>query len=364
MNFNFKIIVFFLLVLLSFRIYAQQTNNQIPLKGFTASFHYGSIYAQNEYVKNTEGAKPIGIELLYTKQLRDEKSWHHNRSYYNSGIGLNYFNYNNAILGQSATIFYVFEPQIKLGKKLKLLASTHLGLTFLTNPHRSTGNRTNLSYSLPISFYIAFGTGVQYPLNKNWQLGFLGQFIHISNGGSQEPNRGINLPTLNVRLTYNPLDNKLDDFVKKPYKYKAKTRLDIGVYGSNKNLGVNENERFFIFGTYANFSKQVAHMYALTGGIEILTDKVTEERLKRENLNKSNIRSGLLIGHEILFGRFVGSLQLGYYLYNDTKYFNEFYQRGGISYYTKSNIAFGFSLFTHMNIPNFMDLRLLYSFNK
>jgi hypothetical protein len=355
-------LAFILIVLLNFKIKAQQ--NQNPLTGITVGFHYGSMYIQNKYVKNTEGAKPIGIELLYTKQLRDEKSWQQNRCYFNSGIGINYFNYNNSILGQSASLFYIFEPQVKLGKKLKIFGSTNLGLTFLTNPHKNSSNNLNLSYSLPISFNLVFGAGIQYPLSKNFQLGLAGHFVHISNGGLQEPNRGVNLTSINLRLTYNPSDNELKNFIKKPFIYKNKSRLDLGFYGSNKNIDVNDDERFFIFGFSANYSKQIGRFYALTSGLEVLTDKVTEERLKRNKLNKSNIRSGLLVGQEFLFGRFVVSQQLGYYLINDTKYFNEFYQRAGVCYYTRSNIAFGFSLLTHTYNPNFMDIRLLYSFNK
>jgi hypothetical protein len=353
-----------MLLTISSDLLAQEASNHKALPYFTASIHSGSIYAHTQEVHNIKGAYPIGIELLFTKQNRDEKNWQQYNCYFNSGVGINYIDYNTDVLGKGFALFYVFEPQFKLGKLLKALGSTHLGLTYLSNPYSKNVNSKNLNYSLPLSAYISLGMGIEYPLNKNWQMSLLGQFIHISNGGTQEPNKGINLPTLNMRFSYNPISNGLNKYEKKPIKLERKTRIDIGLYGSNKNLGVNDLDRYFIFGALANYSKQISNINAITGGIEILTDQVTEARLQRDKADKSNVRAGLLIGHEFLFGRFAVSQQLGCYLVNETNYFNALYQRAGVTYYTPSKIAIGFNILTHTIVPNFLDLRVMYYFNK
>ena len=217
---------------------------------------------------------------------------------------------------------------------------------------------------MPISAYLAFVGGLEYPLNTNFQLSMLAKFIHISNGGTQEPNKGINMAALNVRLSYNPIDNHLEKFTRKPEKRILKNRLDLGLYASNKNIAVNDQTRCFIFGAMANYSKQVSSINALTGGIEIIADQVTEARLQRDQLNKSSMRIGLLVGHEFLFGKFSVNQQLGYYLFNETKYFNTLYQRIGVSYYTPAHFSIGFSVLTHTTDPNFTDLRITYYIRK
>jgi hypothetical protein len=361
---SLKYCLYFFFLSCPFSVNAQTDNNQAKLPYFTASLFSASTFKLDKSANDLDVSYPYGIELQYTKQLRDEKSWQQNACYFNSGMGINYFNYNNALLGQSMAIFYVFEPQIKLGKKLKLIGSANLGLTFLSNPYNKDKNTTNSYYSLPVSAYLAFGTGLEYPLNTNFQLIMLAKFIHISNGGTQEPNKGINMATLNVRLNYNPIDNRLDKFTRKPEKLILKNRLDVGLYASNKNIAMNEPTRCFIFGAMANYSKQVSSINALTGGIEIIADQVTQARLQRDQLDKSSMRLGLLVGHEFLFGKFSVNQQLGYYLFNDTKYFNTLYQRIGVSYYTPAHFSIGFSVLTHTNIPNFTDLRLTYYIRK
>jgi hypothetical protein len=314
----------------------------------TAGFNYGKFYKASKTVQYLEGANPIGFELRYTKMHRDEKSWQQNNCYFNTGIGLNYFNFDNQLLGESMALFYVFEPEYKLGKHLNLLVDANFGLTFLSNPYNKDKNANNSIYSLPISAYMALGTGMEYAVHKNFQISLLASFIHISNGGTLEPNKGINMSTLNMRLSYNPINNDLEKFTKKPQKLERKDRLDLGMYLSNKNMGTNEPDRYFIFGAFANYSKQIARMNALTTGIEFLTDRVTQARLEKENADKSSMRLGVLVGHEFLFGRFTVSQQLGCYLFNETNYFNMLYQRAGIS----------------TVIPNFTDLRVIYYIKK
>ena len=361
---NLKYCLYFFILLWPFSVNAQTDNNQAKLPYFTTSLFSASTFKLGKSANDLNVSYPFGFELQYTKQLRDEKSWQQNASYFNSGMGINYFNYNNALLGQSMAIFYVFEPQVKLGKKLKMIGSANLGLTFLSNPYDKNNNVTNSYYSLPISAYLAFGGGLEYPLNTNFQLSLLSKFIHISNGGTQEPNKGINMAALNLRLSYNPIDNHLEKFTRKPEKQILKNRLDLGLYASNKNIAVNDPTRYFIFGAMANYSKQVSSINALTGGIEIIADQVTEARLQRDQLNKSSMRIGLLVGHEFLFGKFSVNQQLGYYLFNETKYFNTLYQRIGVSYYTPAHFSIGFSVLTHTTDPNFTDLRITYYIRK
>ena len=361
---SLKYCLYFFILSWPFSVNAQTDNNQAKLPYFTASLFSASTFKLDKSANGLNVSYPYGIELQYTKQLRDENSWQQNACYFNSGMGVNYFNYNNALLGESMAIFYVFEPQIKLGKKLKLIGSANLGLTFLSNPYNKDKNTTNSYYSLPVSAYLAFGTGLEYPLNKNLQLSLLAKFIHISNGGTQEPNKGINMAALNVRLSYNPIDNHLEKFIRKPQKLVLKKRIDVGLYASNKNIAANDLTRYFIFGAMANYSKQVSSINALTGGIEIIADQVTEARLQRDQLNKSSMRVGLLLGHEFLFGKFSVNQQIGCYLFNDTKYFNTLYQRIGVSYYTNAHLSIGFSVLAHTTAPNFTDLRLTYYIRK
>lgn len=343
--------------------FAQQKDSSF-LKGYSIGTHYGFIFAHSEDVQNTSGANPFGIELIYSKQNITEKTWQQCNCFLITGFGVNYFNFDNAILGSAATVFYNFEPQFKLTSKTKFLFDAFGGLSYLTNPYDINTNPNNRSYSLPASVYIGLGVGLQYAFAKQWQLGFTGNYLHISNGGIKDPNKGINWPTANLRLTYNPTNNVLPNFSKKNASYLKQNRLDIGTFASSKTIAIGEKERFFIYGLAANYSRQIGRINALTLGNELIFDNALKEKLKRDGSNKSNIRYGLTFGHEFLLGNFIFSQQLGYYAFNESTYFSNVYHRWGLLYKTKSNLNLGVNLLAHAQVANFIDFRVVYSFRK
>jgi hypothetical protein len=341
-----------------------QLDKPLELKGFTLGSHYGFIFAHSEDVQNTAGANPFGVELIYTTQNLTEKAWQNCNCFLNTGFGFNYFDFDNAVLGKAASIFYNFEPQFKLTKKSKLLFDAFGGLSFLSNPYNANSNPSNRSYSLPVSIYVGLGVGVQYAITKQFQLSLVGNYLHISNGGIKDPNKGINWPTANIRLTYNPTNNELPNFTKKNASYLKQKRLDIGTFVSSKTIAIGEKERFLIYGVNVNYSHQIGRINALTLGNELIIDNALKENLKRAGINKSNLRNGFTIGHEFLLGNFIFSQQLGYYLFNESTYFSNVYHRWGLLYKTKSNLNMGINLLAHAQVANFIDFRVVYSFRK
>lgn len=341
-----------------------QPHEQLNLKGFSLGAHYGFIFAHSQDVQNTSGANPYSAELIYTTQNLTEKSWQNCNCFLNTGFGVNYFNFDNVILGKATSIFYNFEPQFKLTQKSKLLIDAYGGLSFLTNPHDVNSNPNNLSYSLPISIYVGLGAGFQYALSNHFQISFIGNYLHISNGGIKNPNKGVNWPAANLRLSYNLNNNELPNFSKTNANYKKQDRFDLGTFLSAKNNAIGEQELFFIYGLTANYSRQVSRIHAFTLANELIVDNALKEKLKRDGLNKSNLRYGLMFGHEFLLGNYVFSQQLGYYFFNESNYFNNVYHRWGLMYRTKNKWGMGINLLAHAQVANFIDLRLVYSFNK
>ncbi|MBJ7428044.1 MAG: acyloxyacyl hydrolase, partial [Bacteroidia bacterium] len=352
-----KYIITLVCFIISCSVIAQQKDSSF-LKGYSIGTHYGFIFAHSEDVQNTAGANPFGVELIYSKQNITEKTWQQCNCFLNTGVGVNYFNFDNDVLGKAASVFYIFEPQFKLTSKTKFLLDAFGGLSYLTNPYDKNTNPNNRSYSLPVSIYVGLGVGLQYAFAKQWQIGFTGNYLHISNGGIKDPNKGINWPTANLRLTYNPTTNQLPDFRKKNTVYSKQKRFDIGVFMSSKTTAIGQKERFLIYGVNANYSRQVGRINALTFGNELIIDNALKENLRRDGSNKSNIRYGLTFGHEFLLGNFIFSQQLGYYAFNESTYFSNFYHRWGLLYKTKSNLNLGINLLAHAQVANFIDFRV------
>ncbi len=327
------------------------------------SAHYGFIFAHSEDVQNTKGANPVGIELL--KLWRDTSQTTYNACKCNvqKGFNLVYFNYDNRILGHAIAGNFVFEPTFNLTNKATLAIKGQFGLAYQSNPYDVVKNPTNMSYSLPVSFYGGLSIGTGYLIHPRLQVALYGNYLHTSNGGIKDPNKGVNWPTANIALNY-----YIGDFVPINYQKSAEKvnrNLYFNVYGfySSRTTAIGQKARYHIYGISADMVKPLSAINGLIAGVEFYNDLSVAKRLQNDNLsNISSLRSGITGGHVFLLGRFNFAQQLGVYLYSPSPYFSNIYHRWMLNYQTKNNIIVGASLKAHAQVANFIDFRVGYRF--
>jgi hypothetical protein len=143
-------------------------------------------------------------------------------------------------------------------------------------------------------------------------------------------------------------------------------RWDAGVFGIAKRVldEHGNSRRLPVIGVTLQSSKQVGRINALTAGMEVFKDYATKAQLRRDSIHASPIRAGLLVGHEFLLGKFIFSQRLGVYVFDETPYFDRIYHRWGILYWLNRNSGIGFNLQAHRQVADFIDLRVIYSFQK
>jgi hypothetical protein len=125
-----------------------------------------------------------------------------------------------------------------------------------------------------------------------------------------------------------------------------------------------KSKRLPLFGISLQGSRQVGTIHALTAGLELFYDNALKNKIKNDSLDVSAMRSGILVGHEFLLGKFIFSQRLGVYIFNATDYFNTIYHRWGIHYRLSETWGAGFNLQAHKHVADFIDLRIVYSFQK
>jgi hypothetical protein len=54
-------------------------------------------------------------------------------------------------------------------------------------------------------------------------------------------------------------------------------------------------------------------------GIEVLKDYAVQAQLKRDSIQASAVKAGMLVGHEFLLGKFIFSQRFGVYLFDETR---------------------------------------------
>ncbi len=360
-----KPIFCFVFVFFHLIAHAQQDTSQLRLFSYGLTAHKGFIFAHSEAVQNTKGSYPFGLQVDLNWQLTDEKTWNTCYCYPRTGFFLQYFNFDNAILGHGFTAATFIEPYFSYSNRVNMAIKAAAGLSYLTNPYHAQNNPANMSYSLSVSGFVSLGIGANIRLTPRLNISTYIHYNHISNGGIKDPNKGINWPTASAGFDY-ALHPVVYPARKKTrymdYKGKA-PRVDMYAFWSSKTVQAGEKERWMIWGGGLNLSKQTGVFNALTLGGEWNIDMSLAEKLKRNgNSHTSNHRAGLLFGHEFLMGKIIFSQQLGLYLFNPSSYFDPVYQRYGLLYRFNNHIGAGINILAHRQVANFMDFRFTYSF--
>lgn len=330
-----------------------------------AGLQHGFIFAHSPAVENTKGAHPTGVELTLSWQRNDPAIWDLCNCFPRKGLLLAYYDYDTRILGKSFTAAYFLEPTYRLSRSFFFSFRAAAGLSWLTAPHHATHNPTNQSYSTHLSGYLLVGTGLWFRLHDQWWLNGTINYQHESNGGLKEPNKGINWPTAGLAVNYLPRPRPYYRGLRQKDKFwrGLPVRWDAGVFGIAKRVVDVEGKsrRLLLIGGSFQGSKQVGRINALTAGVEVFRDGALRYQIKRDSLDASAIRAGLLVGHEFLLGRFIFSQRLGVYVYNPTNYFEDIYHRWGIHYRVGRHLGVGFNLMAHRHVADFIDLRATWS---
>ena len=329
---------------------------------------HGFIFAHSRAVQNTKGANPTGIELNFGWQRNDSETWKLCNCFPKRGLLLAYYDYDVRILGKSFSAAYFLEPSYKVGNKTFFSFKGVAGLAYLTNPFDSVRNPTNQSYSSAIGGYLLVGIGMSYLINEHWWVNATINYQHISNGGLRQPNKGINWPTAGVSMIYqkNPRPYYKVSRSKEKFWKDHSPRWDIGVFGIAKR-GTDENgnnHRMPLIGGTIQGGKQVGRINMLTLGAELYGDKSLRMQIKRDSIDASSLRAGLLAGHEFLLGKFIFTQRVGVYIFDQTPYYDRIYHRWGLHYFINKHLGIGLPVKAHRHVADFVDLRVTYSWQK
>ncbi|MFC0774350.1 acyloxyacyl hydrolase [Terrimonas alba] len=327
---------------------------------------YGFIFAHSEAVENTKGSYPYGAEILLSWQRNDRKSWDLCNCYPRKGLLLAYYNYDNKVLGSGIASAYFLEPSYRLGKHIFFSFKGAAGLAYLTRPQHPDRNPGNLSYSSAVSGYLLAGTGIWIRLHDKWWINPSINYQHISNGGMREPNKGINWPTAGLAINYTPHPMPYFSGKRSTDKYwKSRSfRWDIGLFGMPRRWvqDSSQSKRVLLLGLQLQAARLVGRINALTVGMEITGDRSLYLKLKKDSAEASPIRAGLLGGHEFLLGKFRFNQRLGVYLFDQTPYYDALFHCWGIHFQANKHIGMGLNLKAHRHIAEYIDFRLVYSF--
>ena len=338
---------------------AKESFRKIGLRGYI-----GRIFVHSEDVENTSGSNPVAIEVEYSKRHIGETVWDLCRCYPTTGLVAAFHNYDNKVLGYGAHLAYFVQYHFFQNTRISPTLRGLGGLSYNSNPYQEDFNPDNRSYSLPINFSLQVALGIEAQLTKNYTADVHFSFNHISNGGIQQPNKGINWPALGLGFYYVPdyftIINRKEISPKKINSSTWFNRFEI--YASAHSRTFEEKERFAVLGSELLLGYYLSNLNVLSTSLEWNYDYAQEKYVVLNNKNKSAHRISLNTGHEFVLGDFRFTQKAGIYLFDQLKENDLVYHKWGIIYLHKMGITVGVELKAHRHVAEVIVGKIGYQF--
>ncbi|MEQ8924582.1 MAG: acyloxyacyl hydrolase [Fulvivirga sp.] len=339
---------------MSFSVYSQ-------ISSWESSLHYGKIIPHSSELKPVTEEPLWGLQLDYSRLKLSQKAWDQCNCYTKIGASFTYFNYQNPEqLGSSTNLIFFAEPYLSYKSRLKLTMRSGVGFTYVNRLYDENSNPENLFFSSHLSFIIHLGLYGVYAINEKYELKAGFNYNHISNGGLNQPNKGMNFPTISMGVIYNTNTFQFENREKNEY-LKKKLFYYVRLFGTMpevSNEDVSVNERKFLLGLSSGVLFHLTQTNAFNMGVELVNDESYKRSAELMGKDYDHRVVGIVLGHNFVFGNILFNQQMGWYAYRPfPSTSNSFYQRYELLYKLGNKFQVGVGLKAHGHVAENMDLR-------
>lgn len=341
-------------MLLSFMpILAQESNQYL-----SGMLNYGNVILHSQELRPIGASYPIGISIDYGKHQSTQKVWNVCNCYPRSGVSLTFWDFDNPdVLGYGFSGMYFIQPVFGAKNRISFSLRAAAGLSYQTKPHDEVSNPDNLSYSTYLAIPLQLGVAAHYKLNDQWTLDLQGVLNHISNGGLNEPNKGINWPTVGLGVSRYLSAPHFKDRAKNDWHETVNelNRFDVSTFTTYHSP--SSGKYTFSWGVEGKYVQRVSRLSNLSVGAEYFFDNQRAETTF-DGLEIHGHNLGLAIGHEFALGRVLFAQQFAVYLIKPESQKNDVFQRYTLVYRINEKLNAGIGLKSHGHIADFGDFRV------
>ncbi len=306
------------------------------------NYFKGNIANHNDDILHLITGHPEGMIIGWNRKTFGDQEWESLYNYPDYGVSFSYQNLKNEFLGENYALyahynFYFF--------KRNLMLRIGQGLAYTTNPYDKEDNFRNIAFGSRFmsSTYLMLNYKKERIIDRfGLQAGL--SLIHYSNANVKAPNTSINSITFNLGVNYDLSDLEEVEYkeAEKGEKFKEPIK-----YNMVFRTGVNESDvvdsgqfPFYIFSFYAD--KRLNRKSAVHAGTEVFFSNFLKEFIEYRSIafplgdldgSEDFKRVGLFVGHELFVNKLSVLSQLGYYVYNPSKFESDTYIRIGMKRY-------------------------------
>jgi len=329
---------------------------------------YGYVWSHHKFMEHLTERHFSAYEFNLGKQTNGNEDWQRIYNYPEYGLSFWYSNLGNSqYLGNAYGVFpYIKLPYIN-NKKLDFGFRLGCGLGYLSKHFERLENYKNNAIGSHINVLIDIKLNLNYKVYKNLFLSCGIGITHFSNGAVKMPNRGINIPSINLGLNYYLHEKQ---FLKPETAIQNKSKNEFKIIG---NWGIKEiyqsfGNKYMAYSLSGNCFRNFSTKRKLGIGLDIFYDTSNKKRLEEEGTIISNdfeiIKPGINIGHEWEISKLTIVFQIGSYLYTKDKNDGYIYDRLALQYDLKEHLFINVSLKTHFAKADFVEWGIGYKLKK
>ncbi len=317
-----------------------------------------------QYLKAIDPSPAVlGGEFAIEWPTTGGKNYHHYFNIPTIGLAASYMYLgDNDDLGHVAAVYpYVNIPFVR-SAPVDFYFIGGIGLAYVSDWDHSDwkdyqNGKDNFSNPLtgaPVNAFFKTGLGLAWrPVTKasdyrsdkqsHYTITAEAGLIHLCDAGFAQPDKGINVITGQIGLKYNPDDNEV--VIRGKAEHLAhRFTIDISASGGARELTHLDDTKYAVANANLGLYFQAADVYRIGVGVDGFFDNSFSVNHIDCNHNKysgkydhkdfaDQIRAGVCLSNEIVFGRVTTALDGGYYFVNPIDVDNEkFYFRLGLKY--------------------------------
>jgi len=337
---------------------------------------WGTVLESNDFVAgdNASGEKIDeyqSLRLEFGWQTDGNEDWHHLYNFPSYGIGIYSCEYANGDeLGNPTSLYGFFSWPAKRWSRSSLNVDFAFGLTDNWVGFDPETNPYNTAMGAGSSVIIDFGANFEFPLSRRFwlQAGFTA--THFSNGGSQQPNFGINQVGGIAYVKYDLQERNIPSQTRPLAPFTPSWEMNLTFMGGGRNLALDLRDQtddlsayytkdYFVGNMVFMTSKQFGRMSKYTFGLDVGYDESVSDRAIVDGLiNETNPEEidfidkfslGGVAGYEHVVHRASLIVHLGYTFFQKTlpNSLPRFYQRLGLRYHFWQDLYAGLNVRFH-----------------
>ena len=320
-----------------------------------SKMHYGKPIAYSDSLSPEElNSNFFGTDIRFGVQADGERALDQHLGFQQYGLGIFHANLNNEILGNPWGAYMFIGIPFYTSGNFVIYGDASFGLGFGFNEYDSITNPKNDVVGSDVNAFFTMGTRAAYHINDRFMIDAGIGFLHFSNGTLKTPNKGLNMYSGQLGLTYFFNSKSQEKFtpaekIKKDVPKIEKQNEMTFVYsvGGKSSLKVyGKPPEYFMTSIVIDFYRRYHHIAKFGGGVDYVYDGTYAlEYSEPQSINKYSFIA-IHASHELYFSKFAFVAHLGTYLWKGSEGKGAMFARVGLRYYISEHFIANLTLKT------------------